>query len=235
MSDWVKVPESEFDSFGPDEILAMLETPFEQHETFKRKGGGGREFTYIAGEAVIKRMNKATKGKWSSRLVGQPSVQILESSRWNQETRESVDVKVPCLMACVEVEIEGLGTHVGMGVQNLEPGAGEDVMKGVITDAMKNACKYFGVGLYLYGNPQVGAVTVAQNAPRQSYNAEPSSDDDPTYKQKGLISNLIREINNEDTVNSLMDDFGTRSVDELSRRTASQFIDRLKQMIESIR
>ena len=46
-----------------------------------------------------------------------------------------------------ELEIPGLGTRQVLGVQALEDGSGEDLIKGAPSDSLKKAASLFGVPL----------------------------------------------------------------------------------------
>src|SRR5690554_1694146 len=65
--------------------------------------------------------------------------------------RKGASVQLPCLVVFGELDIPGVGIRSGIGVQMIEDNAGEDVMKGAMTDCLKNCAKYFGLGLHMYG------------------------------------------------------------------------------------
>jgi hypothetical protein len=228
------------------DLLMSLMEEFSPEETSTRKGAGGKDMTYIGGEHMIARLNDVTVGAWSHRLVGQPFVQMLTVSRWDDSVKGKVPVDMPCMVATVELTIPGLGTHVGMGVQMIEPDAGEDVMKGVITDAMKNAAKYFGVGLYLYGvskgvynsggsvNPDTGEIRqqapAQRPAPQQGHGTfgpnSRSANDPASAGQINFVRSLIDQLGL--TPAEARNMIGVNSADELTKWQASEAITKLQ-------
>lgn len=111
---------------------AELTKPFEQDCLETRAGGGGRQFTYVAAHAIIRRLNRACSYQWSFRITEQV---------WKDDV----------LMCSGELEIPTLGTRAAVGVQRYIPNSGEDTLKGAATDCLKKCASLFGVGLELYG------------------------------------------------------------------------------------
>ena len=111
--------------------LAKLRAPFPKDAIKQRKGGGGRTFDYVETHTVIHRLNSACPS-WDFRLT-----------RFEQVK----DVYI----ATGELTIPGLGTRTGIGVQRVDERAGEDLVKGASSDALKKAATLFGVALELYG------------------------------------------------------------------------------------
>ncbi len=130
-----------------DPITEILMRPFAEEELDSRKIGGGRSATYVAGENVIRRLIEATGNQFDV------SVKKVERLPWPDRTDQKTGELVPqeLWVSYVELTIPGLGTREHMGVQVIDIKAGaEDVIKGVITDAVKKAATLFGVGLELY-------------------------------------------------------------------------------------
>lgn len=96
----------------------------------QRKGAGGKWLSYIEGHSMILRMIEATENQFNTQYV----------DHFFQDDKFYV---------LLSVEVRGMGSRLGLGVANMT--GGEDVLKGAVTDAFKNACKYFGPGLNLYG------------------------------------------------------------------------------------
>lgn len=104
----------------------------------ERVGAGGKKFTYIEGHAAIHRV-----------LANAPDFSMKYYDHWIHEDIDSKGKQRFTLNIVIGVSIPGLGEKIGLGVAVL--GGGEDLAKGALTDAFKNALKYFGQGLSLYG------------------------------------------------------------------------------------
>lgn len=115
----------------------ILSKPVTEH---KKPGAGGRQFSYIKGDDVIGRLNTAFGNDWSSTV---------------KETWVTDDAPKQVM---VLVELSALGVvHQGFGGAEIavytggpKQGTPVDISnsyKGALTNAIKNAAKYFGVGL----------------------------------------------------------------------------------------
>lgn len=124
------------------QIITELSQPFDKSRISQRKIGG-RQVDYVEGHEYITRLNAASPA-WSFRMT-KSDVQMITTKRGGEQ------VQLPCLVVYGELEIPGVGTRAGIGVQMIEDNAGEDVMKGALTDCLKNCAKYFGLGLHMYG------------------------------------------------------------------------------------
>ncbi len=120
------------------QIIDGLMKPFPKSALKERVGGGGKKFTYIEGHAAIHRV-----------LATSPDFTMRYISHWLYDDVDSKGKDRTTLNMIIGVSIPGLGEKIGHGVAVL--GAGEDLAKGALTDAFKNAMKYFGQGLSLYG------------------------------------------------------------------------------------
>lgn len=148
------------------EIITKLSQPFDKR-LIKQRKIGGRQVDYVGGEAYIARLNQAAP-QWSFRVT-KDELRMLTVMRWDDAARKKVPTEVPCQVVHGELEIPGVGTRAGIGVQLLEDGAGEDVVKGALTDAFKNCCKYFMLGLHMYSDtplPYEDAPETRQDAPQ---------------------------------------------------------------------
>lgn len=143
------------------EIIAALTVPFRRDQISQRKIGG-RMLDYVEGHAYITRLNEAAPA-WSFRMTKSETTALTTS-------RKGQSVQLPCLTIYGEITIPGVGTRAGIGVQMIEDNAGEDVMKGGLTDCLKNCAKYFGLGLHMYSGD---APQAAQSAPQQHQEPQP--------------------------------------------------------------
>jgi hypothetical protein len=94
---------------------------------------------------VIERLNRATNS-WHFRIVSRDRETMI-LNRWNQETRTSEPREVPVSVVIGELEIPELGTRQALGVQALDDGSGEDLLKGAASDSLKKCASLFGVSI----------------------------------------------------------------------------------------
>nr|MBA2758675.1 hypothetical protein [Chloroflexia bacterium] len=94
---------------------------------------------------VIERLNRACN-TWNFRIVSRQTDTML-LNRWNAETRKSEPREVPVSVVIGELEIPELGARQALGVQALDDGSGEDLLKGAGSDALKKAASMFGVSI----------------------------------------------------------------------------------------
>jgi hypothetical protein len=124
-------------------VLALLQRPFRPEHVQSRKIGGGRQVSYVPVGAVIERLNKACP-VWNFRVVGQ-KWETMRLNRWNDVTRKSEIRDVQVYVVTGELDIPELGARQALGVQALDDGSGEDLLKGAMSDALKKAASLFGV------------------------------------------------------------------------------------------
>ncbi len=210
-----------------DAILESLAEPFPPAAIKRRQGGGGQSFSYIEGETCIRRLNRVA-GAWDFRIV-------------RFETHGEL------FLAIGELTIPGLGTRTGIGVQKVSERGGEDLVKGVSTDALKKAATLFGVALDLYGPD------IEHGQPTQRQEPTPIASDrhrladtlpfnevgdpatrpamlatEPQIKAIYAIGRGNLSLSEEEIHEEAERTFGVKSLHELSRRQASEFIDALK-------
>lgn len=209
--------------------LEHLQRPFPREAVKQRKGGGGRMYDYIPTHLVIHRLNDATGHNWDWRIV-------------NLERHGDL------LMCYGELTIPGHGTRTGIGVQQVSPGGGEDLAKGVSSDALKKAATLFGVALELYGPDVEGDGEIEPAAPvrhvfpsqmghpeaptpREALTSQPNPNE-PTDKQFNAIYAITGKLEwtKEDARAVLLQRYGVTSSRELSRAQASDLIDYLKKL-----
>lgn len=174
-------------------IIAALTVPF-RHDQISQRKIGGRMLDYVEGHEYITRLNEASPA-WSFRMT-KAETTPLHVTRYDKQ-RNPYETDLPCLTVYGEIAIPGVGTRAGIGVQMIENNAGEDVMKGALTDCLKNCAKYFGLGLHMYsGEPPLphldehGGIPARQNAPQpirpqNAPQARPQQDTGHTPMQPG--------------------------------------------------
>ncbi len=127
-----------------DDVLDLLSRRF-RPEVVQRRKIGGRDVAYVPVAAVIERLNRATNS-WHFRIVSRDRETMI-LNRWNQETRTSEPREVSVSVVVGELTIPELGTRQSMGVQALDDGSGEDLLKGAGSDSLKKCASLFNVPL----------------------------------------------------------------------------------------
>ena len=97
-----------------------------------RQGGGGKQYPFIEADEVQRRLNDAFGHTWSDRVV---KVEKIDSG-------VLVEVEITGIVGDVSVAHHGFGFAADRGP---DPG---DLCKTAHTNAIKNAAKRFGIGLY---------------------------------------------------------------------------------------
>lgn len=128
-----------------EEILELLGRRFRPEVVQQRKIGGGRTVPYLPVAAVIERLNKACN-TWHFRIVSRDR-ELMQLNRWNEQTRRSEPRDVPVSIVVGELEIPELGKRQAIGVQALDDGSGEDLLKGAASDSLKKCASLFGVSV----------------------------------------------------------------------------------------
>lgn len=122
------------------EQLKKLTDPFPRDAIKQRKlnpkDPKSRVVDYVEGFTVIRRLNEATGNNWNLEILSLTSDKVGGGEM---------------LRAHVRLTLPGLGSREHIGIQSLYAGGGEDLAKGVITDALKKCATLFGVGLELFG------------------------------------------------------------------------------------
>jgi hypothetical protein len=151
-------------------ILDALAVAFPAQAIKQREGGRGRRFDYVETQTVIRRLNTDAVG-WD--------FQIKSLERHPMPPKQ--DGKTQDLYVCVgALTIPGLGTREGIGVQVVTEGGGEDLLKGVSSDALKKAATLFGVALDLYGpDYEAGEIAQPPQSERTPRNAPQARQDAP--------------------------------------------------------
>ncbi len=127
-----------------DDVLDLLGRRF-RPEVVQARKIGGREVSYVPVAAVVDRLNRATNS-WHFRIVSRQT-EVMSLNRWNQETRTNEPREVSVSVVVGELTIPELGTRQAMGVQALDDGSGEDLLKGAASDSLKKCASLFNVPL----------------------------------------------------------------------------------------
>lgn len=128
--------------------------PFTANQIRQRTGANNMRLDYVSGTDYIYRLIAVTDNQFSFTLIGAPQFEKMTEMTTNKKTGVKEPRDIYLCTVCAEVTVPGLGTRAGIGVQKLTS-VSEDLVKGALTDAFKNALKYFGMGLHLYGeNPE---------------------------------------------------------------------------------
>lgn len=128
----------------PEDILQLLARRFRPEVVQSRKIGG-RQVSYIPVDAVIERLNKACN-TWNFTIVSRER-DVMVLNRWNADTRQSEPKEVIVAVVIGELTIPELGSRQAIGVQALDDGSGEDLVKGAASDSLKKCASLFGVRL----------------------------------------------------------------------------------------
>lgn len=188
-----------------DVNLELLTAPFPNAAIKQRTVGGGRSLSYVEGHTVIHRLNAATNWSWDLRILDITSMQI-----GNQTV----------LRAHVRLTIPGLGSREHIGVQSIADRAGEDLVKGAVTDAIKKAATLFGVGLELYG-PDYGSGEIdAKPVRAESASSQPGGGD---RQSLGILkAGRARGLTDEEVLDVAQAYVGRIDLNTMPRDTATK-------------
>lgn len=129
---------------SPEEILDLLGRRF-RPEVVQQRKIGGRQVAYVPVSAVIDRLNRACN-TWNFRIVSRDR-ETMQLKRWNDAVRKSESRETTISTVIGELEIPELGVRQAIGVQALDDGGGEDLLKGAASDSLKKCASLFGVGI----------------------------------------------------------------------------------------
>lgn len=129
----------------PEMILDLLSRRFRPDVIQQRKIGGGRQVSYVPVSAVIERLNRACNA-WHFRIVSRERDTMI-LNRWNADSRKSEPRDVSVSVVVGELEIPEIGTRQAIGVQALDDGSGEDLLKGAESDSLKKCASLFSVSI----------------------------------------------------------------------------------------
>ena len=88
-------------------------------------------------------MNRAAN-TWDFRIVSRDR-ETMVLNRWSDATRKSEPRDVMVSVVIGELTIPELGSRSAIGVQALDDGGGEDLLKGAVSDSLKKCAQLFGV------------------------------------------------------------------------------------------
>lgn len=130
-----------------DDLIEKLYEPFELKE---REGLGGMRFKYIPSKDIIDRMNKVFGGCWSTEITSQERMDDFVVVRISVSVFDNDSSKLFAHDGYGSSPIARYtsGTRSGQ-IINLG-----NAYKAAAADAVKNACKKWGVGLYLEEAPE---------------------------------------------------------------------------------
>lgn len=131
--------------------ITELKRDFPPSAIKKRKGANNMELDYVTGETVLRRVMKATNDNFDVTFAFEPKFEKMEETFKDYKTNEMKKRAVLVAVVGVNMTIPGCGTRAGLGVAKVTA-ASEDLFKGALTDAIKNAAKNHGVALHLYGD-----------------------------------------------------------------------------------
>jgi hypothetical protein len=125
-----------------EDILELLARPFKP-EVIRSRRVGGKDVRYLPITAVVERLNKSCN-VWSFRILDREMITML-LNRWDDQAKKSQPRETMVFTVVGELTIPELGTRCGLGVQAVDPGSGEDLLKGAPADALKKAAGLFGL------------------------------------------------------------------------------------------
>lgn len=127
-----------------DEIRDLLGRRFKP-EVIQQRKIGGRQVAYLPVSAVVSRLNRACNS-WHFRIISRDR-ELMVLNRWNEATRKSEPREVHVSVVVGELEIPELGVRQAIGVQALDDGSGEDLVKGAASDCLKKCASLFGISV----------------------------------------------------------------------------------------
>ena len=114
-----------------EELISKLTAPFKRSDLRFKKGGGGKWYPYFDVDAIVDRLNAATDNQWDF---------FIDDWHWSEKA----------LVTYGHLLIPGLGKRGGIGIQEIQSAAGNDMgadmIKGSRADLLKNCAVLFGVG-----------------------------------------------------------------------------------------
>ena len=124
------------------DVITKLTKPFPKSAIKQRVGAFGKKLDYIDGTTAVNRLNDATYQEWSCDVT---DFQVIP---WGK-TKTGDDQILAYAVVRLEIPILN-SSRVGLGVQ-IASYKSEDLLKGAISDGIKNAASKFGVAGELYG------------------------------------------------------------------------------------
>jgi hypothetical protein len=193
-----------------------LERPFPEEVRRTRRGGHGKDLTYVETHNYIRRLNQAFEGDWS--------FTIQEHIRTDEEV-----IVVGRLVAGGVEKVAFGGSSITRSRDSGDVVSLADDLKSAASDALKKAASLMGVGLDLYAE----ASEQPAESPRAS-KVQPiiSTGNQLTQRQYRAIMGLSAQagISEIDLGKWVQNSYGV-SVDELDRREASEVITKINQSI----
>lgn len=124
-----------------DRITEALLEPFPQSAIQRNKHTG---LLYVEYQQIVRRLIKATNNHFSTEVIS------LTQREWTPSKRSKIEQVL--VEAVVRLTIPALGSsRSASGYQVGSVGAGEDLRKGAVSDAIKKAAQQYGVAIDLAG------------------------------------------------------------------------------------
>jgi hypothetical protein len=173
------------------DLVAALNKPFPKEAIKSRIIGGGKKADYVEGHTVINRLNEATGGVWSFEVL-------------------RIEYREKLVTATVRLTIPQLGSREHIGVQVIQSNAGEDLIKGVITDGLKKCSTLFGIGISLYGSDYEEEIKTKTETKSQAHQKRPDPVAEHEANHWGLCPTCEEEVyfRTEDGENFIMQNEG---------------------------
>jgi hypothetical protein len=198
-----------------EEKREILETPFPTSLRRTRRGGHGRELTYVETHNYIRRLNQAFEGDWSFNIT--------------EHTRTDDEVIVLGRLCAGGVEKAAFGgSNLTRNRETGTPVSLADDLKAAASDALKKAASLLGIGLDLYSETtEQPAVPPAPLRPQTRTEGE---GDLLTERQHRAILGLSSKngLSEAELGRWVQSTYGA-PLDKLDQRNASEVITKLNQ------
>ena len=206
-------------------VTKALGQPLDPALVSRRKGRGGKTFSYIEGHTAIDEANRVFGyGGWGFELVENVTLRQIETV--DAQTGEVKVVNI--YTAPVRVTVPGAPPRTDIGFHTVtdETADGhETAIKGSVTDGMKRALRSFGdrFGNGLYGDqtPAIASAK-AEHAPARAHGRSTQSQANRRDKsqaeklRKRLIEIAVEQGLNEEQVGTAVVNRTGKSIDDLS-------------------
>ncbi|KAK1738686.1 RAD52 family DNA repair protein [Skeletonema marinoi] len=192
----------------------------------ERVGYGGKKFTYVSGDGVIRNMNAIFgHGGWSSQILNEKLIQSEKDDRGRWYVGYLATVRVTLLNGASH---EDCGSGEGFNDSKIK--AHEKAIKSAVTDAMKRAARHFGErlgnALYVKGNgirtaPRTNRDALAELERKDSLNLFGNQAALRSVEEKKVASTATPPINNHDAIRTAVAATMTVSAGAATARTNS--------------
>ena len=187
----------------------LLEEPFRTDLIRTRALENGVQLRYVEGAEYIRRLNAVFEGDWSFEIV---DYRVLDN-----------EVIVRGLLRAGGIEKSAFGgSRVTKSQKTGQPVSIADDLKAAATDALKKACSLLGIGLHLHERSDGSKTTETSRIPDRAMSER------LTARQLGALQTIAKNVglSAAQLNDRAVAEFGS-PVDELSKKTASAFINAL--------